>query len=265
MRKVTTYGNLRSSSREYTPTRKPLFPYRKTSLHPIFGMSPVSISPSSSISTLTSEGSHPAYVFRSSDGPCDEHQAWTKWDDLAWIVDELEQSIDYYPSRLLQLDSPVTLQLRHPQSVDEAHLYRLGKIFPTAPSQHLSALAAILLAQSYLANIDSPVANGPGPAVAPPLLDKSSCPCLPGTYGSTESVDWISNRAATTMGIHLANATSARERAWALWKRAKAVEEALHVVLQEMMQPICGSGSGRWDELLWRSLLCVVETVEGHG
>jgi len=253
LRKVATFGDLRYSSKDYTPTRKPLFPPRKSSLGPLLNVSPISMSPSSSTSTLTSERSHLDSIRPSigstHKGAHDDHESWSKCADLARILDDLEQSIDDYPSGLLQLDSIVLLQIRDPESLDELHINRLHRIFPTAQTQSLSALAAVLIAQSYLANL-GPVRD------PPPSISKYSRLAA----SSNESLNNIPPKAIATLGIRLANVTSVQERARALRKRAKVVEVALHIVVQKTMIAVCG----RYDDVLWRTLKCLVDTVE-HG
>jgi hypothetical protein len=249
LRKVATFSNLRYSSNEYTPTRKPLFPPPKSSLGPMFSAPHILLSTSSSASTLTSEFSHPRSVPQSPRGthvPDLDQTAWTECDNLAKILDEIEQSIDDYPYRPLQLYSPVILQIRNPQSLDELHIDRLRRIFPDAKIQHLSSLAAMLMAQSYLAKFS----NIP----EPPSLSKYSRLAA----SSNESLNNMPTKAITTLGIRMANVTSVQERERALRKRAKAVEATLHVNVQKIMVAICG----KYDEIIWRTLKCLVETVE---
>lgn len=173
-----------------------------------------------------------------------ECEAWAKCEDIARILDDLERSVSEYPAGLLQLDSPVVLQIRHPQSLDELHMSCLGKIFPASKAQHLSALAATLIAQSYLTRL-SPVAE-----------QSASIASLAAT--SDELPNNITTQAITRLGIHLADVTSVHERAQALRKRAAVAQAALHVTVRKVMIMVCG----RFDELLWRTLMCLVETVE---
>jgi hypothetical protein len=215
-------------------------------------MSSISMSPSSSTSTLTSECTHPESLAQSPYGThrisTAEHEAWKKCEDLAQILDDLEQFLTVYPSLSPQLDSPVILQIRNPHSLDELHISRLLKIFPTTKPTLLSTLAATLIAQSYLANL------GPLPSQPPRLISKYSRLAS----RSNESLNHISTKAITTLGIRLRNVTSVQERAAALRKRAQVVEAALHVLVQKVMVEVCG----RYDELLWSTLKCLVETVE---
>jgi hypothetical protein len=261
LRKIATFGNLRYSVQEYTPTRKPLIPPRTSSaLVPASNVSPTSMPLSSNTSTSAFESRKAESQPQPRDGhrlPAQhehEHEAWRKCEDLARILDDLEQFIEDYPSCLLQLDSPVILQIRDPHSLDELHMNGLGKIFPNINQIHLSALAAILIAQSYLTNL-RPIYNQiPDSRQRPPPLSKY-CQLA---ASSNESLNKISTKAITTLGIRLRNVTSAQERARALEKRAKVVEGALHAVVQKIMVVVCG----RYDELVWRTLMCLVETVE---
>ena len=176
-----------------------------------------------------------------------EREAWAECEDLARILDDLERSVNDYPSGLLQLDSPVILQVRHPQSLDELHMSCLSQIFPAVNAQHLSALAATLIVQSYLTRLS--------------LVAEQSTSTARLAASSNESLNNITTKAITTLGIRLANVTAVHERAQALRKRADAVEAALHVSVRKVMVMVCG----RFDELLWRTLMCLVETVEQQG
>ena len=257
--------NCRYSIQEYTPTRKPLMPPRKSSAPaPSINVSPTYTSPPLSLSASALESSKTGIQPQPPDEPQPparhehehnpEHEVWRKCEDLARILDDLEQFIDDYPSGLLQLDSPVVLQIRDSHSLDELHLNRLGKIFPNTNQIHLSALSAMLIAQSYLDKL-RPICNQiPEPRQQHPPISKF-CQLA---ASSNESLNQIPTMAMTTMGIHLRNFMSARERAKALEKRAKVVEGMLHAVVQKMMIVVCG----RFDELVWRTLMCLVETVE---
>jgi hypothetical protein len=243
--------NLRQLSNQYTPTKKPAFPPRKSSLGRIRSISPFSRSHSSSTSTLASQGSYSEVARDSSpssnqDSSPNDKETWAKCETLTNNLDDLEQAIDDYPSCLLQLNSPIILQIRDPQSLDELHIDRLRKIFPTARTRQLSALAATLIAQSYLTTI----------APLPDAIPISKYSRL--AAASNESLNNIPTKAMTALGIRLANVTSAQERERALRKRAKVVEAALHVIVQKIMVLVCG----RYDEVLWRSLKCLIETVE---
>jgi hypothetical protein len=208
------------------------------------------MSRSSGTSTSTSECSKVESLPKSPGGAHhvaqDESDAWTKCEDLAKVLDDLEQSIDDYPSGLLQLDSAVILRIRDQQSLDELHIDRLGRVFQPAKRQYLSALAAVLVTQSYLANL--------GPIPEPPPSSKHSQLAV----NSNDTWSNIPTKTIKTLGIHLANATSVVEREKGLRKRAKVVEAALHVMVQKIMVLVCG----RYDEMVWRTLKCLVETVE---
>lgn len=248
LEKIATYGNLKCPFIQSTPSRSPVLPPRKSSLGAAFRMSPISMSPSSSTSTLASVSSHHGSLPHSAGGVQQkahaECEAWAKCEDLATILVELERSVNDYPSALLQLDSPVILQIRHPQSLDELHINCLTKIFPAADDRHLSALAATLIAQSYLTRL------------RPDAEQSTSIARL--AASSNDSLHNITTKAIITLGTRLANDRLVHERAKALQKRANVVKTALHVTLREVMFMVCG----RFDELLWRTLMCLVETAE---
>jgi hypothetical protein len=233
LRKIATFGNLRHSVQEYTPTRKPLVAPRKSSAPgPSINVSPTYTSPLSSISTSALESSKTKSQPQPTYGPPPpaqhehEHKGWRKCEDLARILDELEQFINDYPSGLLQLDSLVILQIRDSHSLDELHLNRLGKIFPNTNQLHLSALAAILIAQSYLAKLR--------PICRPPSEPRQRLP----------------------ISKYCQLAASSDESL--MKKRAKILEGGLHAVVEKMMVVVCG----KFDDLVWRTLMCLVETVE---
>ncbi|KAF7508900.1 hypothetical protein GJ744_008609 [Endocarpon pusillum] len=246
--KITSYGNLNCPFQQSTPSRSPVLPPRKSSLSAALRMSPISVSPSSSTSTLASVKNPSESLSRSAGGAQQvvhpECEAWAKCEDIARILDDLERSVNEYPSGLLQLDSPVVLQIRHPQSLDELHMSCLSRIFPAVHGQHLSALAATLVVQSYLTRLSS-VAE-----------QSTSIASLAAT--SKQLPNNITMKIDTTLGIHLADVTSVHERAQALRKRASLVKAALHVTTRKVMIMVCG----RFDELLWRTLMCLIETVE---
>lgn len=52
-----------------------------------------------------------------------------------------------------------------------------------------------------------------------------------------------------------------QEQAEALRQRTNAVAAALHVLAQKVMLLV----AGRWDEVVWRCLLALVEVVEAGG
>jgi hypothetical protein len=270
LRKLATFGNLRYSIQEYTPTREPFISARKSPAPAAsITVSPTYTSPPSSKSASTIECSKTESQSQPADGPQPpdqhdhdhdheheheyEHEAWRKCENLARILDELEQFIDDYPCGLLQLDSPVVLQIRDSHSLDELHLNRLGKIFPNTNQIHLSALAAILIAQSYLANLRPIHKQVPEPRQRPPISKHCQSAAT-----SNVCPNQTSSKAMTTVGIRLENVTSTRDRAKALEERARGVEGALHAVVQKIMIVVCG----KFDELVWRTLMCLVETVE---
>lgn len=246
--KIASYGDLNCSSKQSTSSRSPVLPPRTSSLSAALRVSPISVSLYFSTSTTASVKSPSESLSCSAGGARQvvhaECEAWTKCEGIARILDDLERSVKEYPSGLLQLDSPVVLQIRHPQSLDELHMSCLSKIFPASNAQHLSALAATLIAQSYLTRL--------GPAAE----QSTSIASLAAT--SDESPNNITTKAITTFGIHLADVTSVHERAQALRKRASVVKAALHVSGRKVMIMVCG----RFDELLWRTLMCLIETVE---
>ncbi len=245
---ITTYGNLKSPFKHYTPSRSPMLPPRKSSLRAALRMSPISMSPSSSTSSLASVSSHygslPSLASGAQPVAHPDCEAWATCEDLARILDQLERFVNDYPSGLLQLDSPVVLQIRHPRSLDEVHLNCLGKIFPAANARHLSALAATLIGQSYLTRLS-------------PFAEQSTSIARLAT-SSNESLNNITTKPITTPGMPLANVMLVRERAKALRKRANIFKAALHVTVKKVMVMLCG----RFDELLWRTLMCLVETLE---
>jgi hypothetical protein len=263
LRKVATYSDLRCSCKDYsyTPTRKPLFPPRKSSLKPLLSGSPTSISPSSSSrsSTLTSESSHAESLDQSPRGthrfPLKdaEHPARTTFSRLTKILDDLSHLIDN-PLHL-HLASPAILQLRSPTSLDELHISLLRRIFPAASKsqqQYLSTLAAILIAQSYLANLPL---NLPLLPTSEPWLSSSPKP----NYSTPLGLDLDLDLAAIFSSNESLNSHSIRAEAQELDKRAGVVEAALHVMLQKVMVRVCG----RYDEVVWRAVRCLVEVVEG--
>ncbi|ERF71909.1 hypothetical protein EPUS_08225 [Endocarpon pusillum Z07020] len=223
--KIASYGNLNCPFKQSTPSRSTVLPPRKSSLSAALRMSPISVSPSFSTSTLASVKSPSESLSRSAGGAQQvvhpECEAWAKCEDIARILDDLERSVNEYPSGLLQLDTPVVLQIRHPQSLDEVHMSCLSKIFPAVHAQHLSALAATLIAQSYLTRL------------SPDAEQSISIASLAAT--SNQLPNNITTKTGTTLGIHLADVTSVHVPAQALRKRAIVVQAALHVSVRKIM------------------------------
>jgi hypothetical protein len=261
LRKVATYSDLRCSCKDYsyTPTRKPLFPPRKSSLRPLLRGSPTSISPSSfsRSSAFTSESSYAESLDQFPRGthrlPLKdaEHPARTTSSRVTKILDDLSHLIDN-PLHF-HLSSPAILQLRSPTSLDELHVSLLRCIFPAASKsqqQDLSTLAAILIAQSYLANLPLSLTLLP---TSEPWVSSSLKP----NYSTPLSLDL--DLIAISSSNQSLNNHSIRAEVQELGKRARVVEAALHVMLQKVMVRVCG----RYDEVVWRAVRCLVEVVEG--
>jgi hypothetical protein len=172
---------------------------------------------------------------------------------LESILEAASRAVDTFPEGMLRLDSDVMLALRNPHSQDDILIDALQRIFPQTASLLLSALAALLLLDSYFSNLkemSTSFNNTPSrhPRRKFDRLAARSIGCLRD----------IPIKERATLGIHSPNVTVLpdRERAWRT--TAEIVNVCVRVQGQKLLEAICG----RFDEVVWRALKVVVTTVE---
>lgn len=138
-------------------------------------------------------------------------KAWSPYRPYEDTLDVVTSAFDAYPHDLLCLDSPAIRRLRKPNSMDELHIDGLHRIFPHTASRVLSALAALLIVDSYLSTIEI-CAN-----------------------------EWQSDSYEQSLN-----------------QKAQLVAIYLDVQAQQLMKAICGE----FNELTWRALKALAETIE---
>jgi hypothetical protein len=188
--------------------------------------------------------------------PTSEAVAWVRCTRLESILEAVSQAMETFPDGMLRLDSPAILALRPPHSLDKMYIDALQRIFPQTASLLLSALAALLIVDSYfssLGGISTAFCNSPH--------DQSKR-----TYGmlaarSNECVQDIPIKARVTLGIQLPNLTDLQDQERALRKRAGMVAVCVGVQGQRLLEAVCG----RFDEVTWRALKVLVETLESSN
>jgi hypothetical protein len=182
-----------------------------------------------------------------------EAGAWSRCEKLESILEATSQAVDTFPDGMLRLDSDAILALRNPHSQDDVLIDALQQIFPQAASLLLSALAALLLLDSYFSNLKEMSTS----------FNNTPCKHPKRKHGrlatrSTSCLQDIPIKARATLGIHLPNATVLQDHEQALRKRAEIVDVCVGVQGPKILRDICG----RFDEVVWRALKVVVTTLE---
>jgi hypothetical protein len=254
LKKAAIRAHLGFVGTSHTPSRESYVSSRTASSQTITNRSSVSTATMPSNETSARRHSQTNRPHRILDASFHARQdgkmAWRGCEKTARILKGLEIEIEGYPSCTLQLNSPVILLMRNRQSLDELHIERLGRIFTNVDSRSLSTLAALLLAQSYLSRL----------LLAPqrertPLHESSRLVTSP-----SSSLTSLVSRTATTPVTKLDGVVATTEWHQALHQRVRQIEVALTVMVQKVMVVVCG----RYDELVWRTLTCLVETVENY-
>jgi hypothetical protein len=199
--------------------------------------------------TITSPMRTPPPVLSSTS----EAAAWARCRKLDSTLEAISQAMDTFPDGMLRLDSPAILVLRTPHSLDETHINALQRIFPQTASLLLSALAALLIVDSYFSSLGETCTSFTN---LPQLRSKRKDGKL--AARSNECLHDIPTKARATLGIHLPNVTSLQDHEWALRRRADMVAVCVGVCGQRLLEAICG----KFDEVIWRALKVLVETLE---
>ena len=180
--------------------------------------------------------------------------AWSSCRKLEGILEAVSQAIKSFPDGMLCLDSPAILALRTPHSLDEMHIDALQRVFPRTASLLLSALAALLIVDSFFSSLgenctlSSSLPHRPSERKHDKLAAQSN-----------ECLHDIPMKARATLGTHLPNVTRVQDHEQALKRRADMVAVCVRVQGQKLLEAICG----RFDEVMWRALKVLVDTLEG--
>ncbi|KKY24815.1 hypothetical protein UCRPC4_g02345 [Phaeomoniella chlamydospora] len=187
------FTHIRRSSSRYSPSSQVSTPSPKESEFSLASShtTATSILPSAnliqSISHYKVEEQQPVISSHSSTFErdlCDENN------DLEWLLSHLSNEIDAYPTSILHLDSPLILQMRPANSLDEILISVLRKIFPQTAPLFLSALAAAIIAHCYILNIANPPLATlpiPPPPVPPISVARSRKPKSPDAASANSS------------------------------------------------------------------------------
>ncbi|RMD42080.1 hypothetical protein DV735_g3050, partial [Chaetothyriales sp. CBS 134920] len=168
----------------------------------------------------------------------------------------LERTLDaithaFDTSTLLVLSSPAISPLRSVAVPDTAYIETLSKIFPETQEVALSALAACVILDLYLARVIQSCSHPDDP-----LTSTSS-------RQSGESFHTIPSKARSLLGIDHNISTSAdRVHETELVQRAVIMSECVDAVSRTLME-LCRGGN--WDADVWQSLRCLVELMEDAG
>ncbi len=182
-----------------------------------------------------------------------ETAAWARCRKLEDTIAAVSSAIDTFPDGMLRLDSPSILTLRNPDSLDELTIDALRRVFPQTATLLLSALAALLVLDLYLSSLgDTRVLIGEICSTHPQEKYWS----LP--VKTNDCLHDIPTKARATLDIHVPNATRVQVHGKALRRRAETVAVCVRVLGQKLLEAICG----RYDEILWRTLKILVDTLE---
>ncbi|RMZ75575.1 hypothetical protein DV737_g5249, partial [Chaetothyriales sp. CBS 132003] len=187
---------------------------------------------------------------------------------LERTLDDITDAFD--ASTLLVLTSPTICALRSLLIPDSAYIQTLGKIFPEAQEIALSALAAWLILDLYLARVikSGDCASGQltqSPRTSAPSLRRDSHPLHDqpaATFAarhSGESLHTIPAKARSLLGIDTTATLADKAHEIELVERAVMMSENVDAVARTLME-VCRGGS--WDEDVWKSLRCLVELME---
>jgi hypothetical protein len=182
-----------------------------------------------------------------------EAGAWSRCGKLESILEAASQAVDTFPDGMLRLDSDAILALRNPHSQDDILIDALQQIFPQTASLLLSALAALLLLDSYFSNLKEMSTSFNNMPCRHPNRKHDRLAAR-----STSCLQDIPIKARATLGIHLPNATVVQDHERALRKRAEIVDIYVGIQGPKILRDICG----RFDEAVWRALKVVVTTLE---
>jgi hypothetical protein len=179
--------------------------------------------------------------------------AWSRCGKLESILEAASKAVDTFPDGMLRLDSDAILALRNPHSRDDILIDALQRIFPQTASLLLSALAALLLLDSYCTNLKEMSMSFSNTPCRHPKRKNGRLAARP-----TGCLHDIPTKARETLGIRLPNVTALQDREHALRRRAEIVDVCVGVQSQKILEAICG----RFDEVVWRALKVVVTTLE---
>lgn len=200
-------------------------------------------------STVTSPMRTPPPVI----SPTSEAAPCLRCRKIEGVIEVVSQAMDAFPDNMLRLDSPSILALRSPHSLDEIHIAALQHIFPQTTSLLLSALAALLIVDSYFSDLGEICSSFDN---LPDRRAKRKFGKL--AARSNECLHDIPIKARATLGIHLPSVTDLQDHEWTLKRRADMVAGCVGVQGQRVLEAICG----RFDEVTWRALKVLVETLE---
>jgi hypothetical protein len=134
------------------------------------------------------------------------------------------------------------------------HINALEHIFPQTASLLLSALAAHLILGSYFSSI-----GGMCTSFSHMPHHRSWREDGRLAARSNECLRDIPITARAALGIHLPNINDLQGYERALRRRADMVAVCVGIQGQKLLEAICG----RFDEVIWRALKVLVETLEG--
>lgn len=230
-------------------------PQRSSSAHSQSIRSSLELSPTESQDTFATDFSNciatsPIATRNPAFSTTSEAAAWSRCKKLEGIIETVSRAMDTFPNDMLRLDSPAVLALRAPNSLDEMLIVALQRVFPQTTSLLLSALAALLIVDSYFSSFGEAYTS----------LRRLPSHCSKRNYGelaarSNECLLDIPVKARATLGIDLPDLQD-HERA--LRRRADMVAVCVRVHGQRLLQAIYG----RFDEVIWRALRVLVETLE---
>ncbi|RMZ91389.1 hypothetical protein DV736_g1370, partial [Chaetothyriales sp. CBS 134916] len=185
---------------------------------------------------------------------------------LERTLDAITEAFD--ASTLLVLTSPTVCALRSLLISDLTYIETLNKIFPEAQEIALSALAAWLIIDLYLARViksgtGSQLTQFAGTSALGLGRDKSHPHDEPATLFATrdsrESFHTIPAKARSILGIDNVNPLADQAHETELVQRAVIISKCVDGVARALME-VCRGGS--WDEDVWKSLRCLVELME---
>ena len=233
---------------------------RSSSGHSQSAGDPLELSPTESQGTFATDFSN--YTLKSPmrtppqvDSPSSEASAWSRCSKLERVLEAASQAVDTFPDHMLRLDSPAILALRGSESLDGMHIEALQRIFPQTASLLLSALAALLLLDTYFSSLReqcAPSSIWPQPASKRKYVKLGA--------RSNECLHDIPMKARATLGIHLPNVTELQDHERALKRRADMVAVCVRIQGRRILEAICG----RFDEVIWKALKVLVEMLESN-
>ena len=182
-----------------------------------------------------------------------ETAAWTRCRKLEDTLEAVSSAINTFPNRMLRLDSPSIRVLRNSNSSDESTIDALRQVFPQTRTLLLSALAALLILDVYVSSIES--MQG---LIGEPRPDHPNGKYWQLAAKSNECFHDIPTKARATLVIHMPSVAKAQVHERALRRRAETVAVCVRVQGQKLLDAICGGHN----DLLWRTLKVLVDTLE---